>query len=149
MSVNFVGEFYKRPYIMFSVFVVDGKYYGIGTVHYDSTNTRRTEHYDKWLAALYEFTDVQFGRASTKFGRDIEDAKFSATKPLVQEFVDFSKTFGHLFKYEEDGVTLTTDSREDFIRAENEFFQEFLVSKVFNKEQQEAIAKIFQTAYEN
>jgi hypothetical protein len=134
---------------MFSVFTVDGKYYGIGTAHYDSTNTRRTEHYDKWLAALYEFTDVQFGRASAKFGRDIEDAKFSASSPLAQEFVDFSNTFGHLFEYQEDGITLTTDSRDKYIHAENQFFQEFLVSKVFNKEQQIAIEKIFQTTYEN
>lgn len=149
MSVNFVGEFYQRPYIMFSVFVVDGKYYGIGTAHYDSTNTTKVEHYDKWLAALYEFTDVQFGRASAKFGRDIEDAKFSASKPLAQAFVDFSNTFGHLFEYQGDGITLTTDSRDKYIKAENQFFQEFLVKRVFNIEQQTEIAKVFQQIYEN
>lgn len=147
--VKYVGELMQRPYIGVSIFEVDGEFYGIGSMHYDSTNTRKVELYDMFLLALYKLSNVVLtNEAWGKFGKKVESADFEASKPLAKYFVNFTNTFGHLFEYEADGETLTHDSREKYIHEENEHIQRFLVSGVFNNEHQMAIRQMLTNVYE-
>jgi hypothetical protein len=138
-----LGIITKRPFCWVLTFVVDGEAYSVGSVFYDSTNTRKKELYGKYYLALFKVKKLLFKNDKTT-KKELLDVVLEE-EPVKNVLVDFYKTFSADALEEQKDGWLTSKAKKQYDLEENTIISNRLFSDTFpDKYKKELFTMLFE-----
>jgi len=129
--VEGLGIIIKRPFGWMLTFSVDGEPYTIGSMFFDSTNTRRKELYGKYYLVLFKVKKLFFENEFTT-KKELVDITIDK-EPVKDTLFDFYKTFSTGALEKHDNGWLTASAKKQFDLEENTIINNRLLVPVFQE----------------